>query len=267
MGDKKVKGGIRVSDIDDDNIEEMNMDIRTDSDLDEGATEPSPEDLEDSLPEDSEDSEEQVSEPADDPEVERLKDLGLFREGIIENFNDLGKSYKHLEKKFSETRPAKPQREDTYIDPEQVRRELAVEFQRDPISVITRITNAMNYSTNSELKELRKELIAAKHDDYDDLKETIQEVERSYPDLDIEDALALARGRNIDKYTSKASEKERKREANRQLAQREKAGGVRTTAPSVEERLKQAREKAQSEAEFRKISEQILEQAGMGLKD
>ncbi|MHC4648440.1 MAG: hypothetical protein ACYTBJ_23525 [Planctomycetota bacterium] len=227
-------------------------------------TEPVGEDLPEGITEPPEEA--PVSEPEVDPEVQRLKDLGLYREGLIENFDDLGKSYKHIEGEFSR-RPVVEKPADIQPDPQAMIEELREEMAIDPVSAVAKIANAMQSQNRSEINEIKEGLFYANYPDAKDFKDDINEIQERLPGLGIHDAFDMARGRNADKVIARATQDEKRRATERQVALREKPSGVRTAPVDAAQAVKAAAAGGGSADERVDRMIKVLESQNMGAKD
>jgi hypothetical protein len=254
----------------DDDLAELEADTRDDVEVSD-ETEPPPEPtdpVDDDLPEGPTEEPEgaEPPEPAIDPEVQRLKDLGLYREGLIENFDDLGKSYKHIEGEFSR-RPVVEKPAESQPDPQEMIEELREEMAVDPVSAVAKIANAMQSQNRSEINEIKEGLFYANHPDAKDFQSDIIEIQERLPGLGMQDAFDMARGRNTDKVIAQATQDEKRRATERQVASREKPGGVRTAPVDAAKAVADAARGGGSASERVDRMIKVLESQNMGAKD
>lgn len=263
-----MKTDLEGKEMSDEDLAELEADTRTDLEVE--STEPieGAESVDDDLPEGITEPEEEPepSEPEVDPEVERLKKLGLYRPGLIDDWDDLAKSYKHLEAEFSR-RPVveKPTQPD--YDPQAEIEALQEELQVNPVAAIARIANAMQDGTRTELNELKEGLFYANHPDANDFKGDISEIQKEFPGLGIQAAFDMAKGRNVDKVVEMATQKEKRRATERQVALREKPGGVRTTPVDADKAIAAAAAGGGSAQEKIDRMIRVLESQNMGATD
>jgi hypothetical protein len=183
-------------------------------------------------------------EPARESEIDRLKRLGLHRPGMIESIDDLGKSYKHLEHFVSTTRRAEaapaPQPQ---IDPQRMYQELQEEFANDPVAATTKISNALQYNMQVEVENMKADLFYTARPDAEKFRGEIDEIRKQYPGMKMSDAYDTIKGRHLDEVIAdkerQAVEATRRQETDKVLAQREKAGGIRTAQLTPEQRYQQ----------------------------
>ena len=212
---------------------------------------------------------EAAAEPEPEPEIERLKRLGLYRPGLIESFDDLGKSYKHIEAEFSR-RPHVEVAKPPALDPRQVQEDLEREFQENPVNAMLRVATAVSYGNQQEIADMRNDLFYASNPDAGKHRDAVNAALGKYPGMGIADAWNMVRGASIDEFTKNAAEEgaqiERKRASEKTMALREKPGGIRTAPVAPEQGLIMAASgKTGREAVEAMIA--YLEKTGMGLKD
>ena len=259
--------GAQGKEMSDEDEAELAADLR-ENDAEDVISEPPAENMvDDDLPEGI--TEPEVDEPAEpevNPEVERLKELGLYRPGLIESMDDLGKSYKHIETEFSRRpvveRPAEPA-----YDPQADIEALQDELQTNPVSAIAKIANAMQEGNRTEINSLKESLFYGSHPDANDFKDEIAEIQENIPGLGIQDAFDMARGRNADKVIAKATSTEKRRATERQVALREKPGGVRTAPVDATKAVAAAAAGGGSAQEQVDRMIKVLEQRNMGAAD
>lgn len=229
-----------------------------------------PEEIQEELPEEIPQPEvSEEPEPEEEPEVDRLKRLGLYRPGMIESFDDLGKSYRHLEAAFS-NRPKVEVSPPPAPDPQKTMDELAEEYSINPIAATAKIAQAMTYGTQQEIAALRNELFYTTNPGARDHQDGIDAVMKRYPGIGIRDAYNLYRGENFDKLVQaerqSATQLEKRRASEKTMALRESAGGVRTSPVSPEQRLNMAVQ-GKSGTDATNAMIEVLEKMGLGLKE
>jgi hypothetical protein len=239
------------SELTDDTEDQLTEDLaeETEAEPEESAEPPESDDLPEGLTEPEAGKETPPAEPSGESEVDRLKRLGVFKEGLIESDADLAKSYKHAQDFISSTRRAP--REDATQEPGSTKEELDQLAQallsNDPqvrLAATARVANAVNYGQKQELEGINERLFAGTHEDFNIYSTDIQANKDKYPGIDIEDAYNMALGKNRDTLVSEASKtasaNEQRRETDKQRALREKPGaGVRTGPVDLESRLSQ----------------------------
>lgn len=259
--------GAEGKEMTDDDLSELEADTRDEGEGEEPEL-TEPEEGTEDLPEGISEPEdvETPSEPEVDPEVERLKRLGLYRPGLIESFDDLGKSYSYLEKEFSR-RPTVEKPAEPAIDPARVMQELQEEFEVNPIAAIARVANSLQLENRTEIDKLKDGLFYISHPDAKDFKDEIKDIQAEFPGIGIQAAFEMARGRNIDKVIASATQAEQRRATEKRVALREKPSGIRTTPVDAAKALAAAAsgEGTASEKIDRMIK--VLESQGMGAKD
>ncbi len=248
MGKEKINlgiDGVTGQNIEDGDIDEMNTGTNVNAEVNE--IEPEAE-ISDDLPEGITKTEGEVSpEPASgsDPDVERLKQLGLYRPGMIENFEDAAKSYTELEKKLRD-RPLETRkpREEPQVSDKQVIDDLREQFDTDPLSVITRISNAVASNNAQDIQDIKEGLFHLSHPEASKHSEAMTDIQSRYPGMDMSDAFAMAQGRDIDNLNSNLTEQAnvtaQKRQIAKQVALREKPAGVRTEPQDLDKALQAA---------------------------
>ena len=212
----------------------------------EPSTEPPEEDLPEGLTEPEAGKETPSAEPSGESEVDRLKRLGVFKEGLIESDEDLAKSYKHAEHFISTTKRA-PHEDTTQTPPssemiQQLADGLSSGDPNERLRTVVQVYNAMNIGDRQKLEGIDERLFAGSHEDYNTYSVDIEAVKAKYPGIAIEDAYNMALGKNREKLISDASrtasEAEKRRETDRQQALREKPGaGVRTGPVDIDSQL------------------------------
>lgn len=243
MGKKNVISGIDGavgSPISDDDLREDEDEVAVGEE-----TLPNPEDASD-LPEGLPDREEpqgSVTEPTQESEIDRLKRLGVYRPGLIESVEDLTKSYRNIETFVSQTKrvPANEAPPQPQIDPNRVYQDFQNEFDTNPVNAVLRIAAATQDSMRRELDGLREESFLSGNAEAQKYRDEIKAVRDAYPGISVQDAFNQVRGAHIDEILSTKSQETvqqvRRQETDKVLAQRERAGGVRTTPLSPEEKL------------------------------
>lgn len=227
-------------------------------------------DLPEGLPEEGA---EQAPEPEGQSDLDRLKEMGVYRPGLIETVEDLGKSYLHIDKAYS-SRPVveKEVAPEPKIDPDQYIKELNDDLVsgENPLQAVVKVVNAMNAQTNNELQDLRSRQFVSDNPDAKELQQDMADIQQRYPGLGTQDAYNMARGSKIDTIvdTTKndAIQNERRRETDKKQALRERPAGVRAAPVSAEHALKQAMAGKTGDEAVRAM-EAVLDKQGLGLKE
>jgi len=263
-----VKTDLEGKEMSDEDLAELEADTRTDMEVE--PTEPieGAESVDDDLPEGITEPEDEASpaEPEVDPEVERLKKLGLYRPGLIDDWDDLAKSYKHLEAEFSR-RPVVEKPTQPAYDPQAEIEALQEELQVNPVAAIAKIANAMQEGNRQEINQLKESLFYGSRPEANDFRSEIAEIQREFPGLGIQAAFDMAKGRNVDKVVEMATQKEKRRATERQVALREKPGGVRTTPVDADKAIAAAAAGGGSAQEKIDRMIKVLESQNMGATD
>lgn len=263
--------GAAGAEMTDDDLAELNADTRG-GEVEE--TQLLPEDEEskqvEELPETTPEPEAvKAAEPFEEPEIERLKRLGLYRPGLIESFDDLGKSYKHIEAEFSR-RPHVEVAKPPAPDPREVQQQLEQEFQDNPVNAMLRVATAVSYGTQQEVANIRNELFYANNPDAEGHRGDIEAALGRYPGMPIKEAWSMVRGSNIDQFTKNAADEaartERTRASQKIMASRERPGGVRTAPVSPEQGIIMAM-KGKTGREAVDAMIDYLEKHDLGAKD
>ena len=260
MGNLKM-GTPSKKEVDDEDVRSMNDDD-INPDLDDEESEPDEErdeDLDDDLEGDPE-PDSQVSEPS---EVDRLKELGVYKPGLVETFADLAKSWRHSQRmihsgQHKETQA--PSNEDILAPV------LAGLDNPDPsvrATAVFRLATAAASGSDERSARLEKRLLKMSDPEgYGLVEDDLEQIMSDYPSLTLDDAFDMAVGRNKDTYASIHKEKaikiERSREATKQLASRERSGGIRTATASLESRLNGLANKYEGD-ELRQRMAQLIE--------
>ena len=262
-----MKTDLKGKEMSDEDVAELEADTRDDSEADPVEPVVGAESVDNDLPEGPTEPEEVTTpEPAVDPEVERLKKLGLYRPGLIDNWDDLGKSYKHLEAEFSR-RPVVEKPAQAAYDPQADIEALQEELISNPVAAIAKIANAMQEGNRREIGQLKESLFYGNRPEANDFKEEIAEIQKEYPDLGIQAAFDMAKGRNSDKVIELATNKEKRRATERQVALREKPGGVRTAPVDADKAIAAAATGGGSAQEKIDRMIKVLESQNMGATD
>jgi hypothetical protein len=259
--------GAQGAEMSDEDVAELETDTRSDTEVE---AEPSVETpVDEDLPEGITEPPE-VPEPAEpevDPDVERLKELKLYRPGLIETTEDALQSLKWHEQHKEEYVEKARQEVAPQVDPERIMEELQDEIQTNPVSAMVRIANAMQEGNRSEINKLKEDLFYGNSPDAKDFRGEIGEIQKEIPGLGMQDAYDLARGRNSDKVIAQATQVEKRRATEKQVALREKPGGVRTAPVDAAQAVKDAAAGGGSAQETVNRMIKVLEAQNMGAKD
>lgn len=255
--------GVEMSDED---VAELEADTRSDAEVNAEPPVETPEDTD--LPEGITEPPEvpELAEPVVDPEVERLKELGLYRPGMVESWEDVGKSYKHLEAEFSR-RPTVEKPVEPQVDQERMMEDLQEEMISNPVAAVAKISNAMQANMQAELNKLKDGVFYGNHSDANDFKAEIGEIQKELPGIGMQDAFDLAKGRNSDKVIAQATQTEKRRATSKMLASREKPGGVRTAPVDADKAIAAAAAGGGSAQEIIARMQKVLNEQNMGVKE
>lgn len=227
--------GREVTDAD---LQDLNEDSLTQPEPEVVSTEDAPNsDLPEGLPV-QEEPQVSAAELERESEIDRLKRLGVYRPGLIESTDDLAKSYTNIERHMSQTRPVQVSPQE---DPATAYRALQEMISNDPAAAMLEVGKVIQMGTRGEIESLREELFFANRPETNKYKDEIREIRRTNPNITIEDAHNMVRGRHFEDMISETerttTDKVRRQQTDKMLAQRERAGGVRTTPLSQEEKL------------------------------
>lgn len=248
MGKKINLGidGVTGQEVDDSDIDEMNAGADVNTEI--TGAEPKEEASVDDLPEGITEPEGDITpEPAGDPDpdVERLKQAGVYRPGMVESLEDLAKSQLQLERRFNE-RPLETRkpREESQVSDQQIMEELNQQFIDNPAHAATRIANAVASNNAQDIQTIKEGLFHLVHPEASKHSEAMTDIQSRYPGMDMSDAFAMAQGRDIDNLSSNLTEQAnvtaQKRQIAKQVALREKPAGVRTEPQNLSDALNTA---------------------------
>ncbi len=212
----------------------------------EESAEPPDEDLPEGLTESEADKGKPPAEPSGESEVDRLKRLGVFKEGLIESDEQWATSYKNAQNFISTTKRAP--REDAPLPSadliKQLTEGLSSDDPNEKLATVVQVFNAMTVNDREKLAGIDERLFAGSHADFKTYSPAVDAIKAKYPGIDIEDAYNMALGQNRDSLVSEASrvasEVEKRRETDKREALREQPGvGVRTGAVDLQGQLEE----------------------------
>lgn len=221
---------------------------------------------------------EKAAESEVDPEVELLKKHGLYRPDLIETVDQALGSLrwheKHQQDLVERTRDAEAVASRSAPDPQTTIQPLldGLDSEDPMIRLQTMYKIARAASPETEIQGLKKQIFRGSHTDFSEHEKEVDDLMLA-KGYDIEDAYLMVRGRHAEDVASDAAgiavDAEKRRQQERQLAQRERPGAVSRSSPlSVDDEIKRiAADPKLTEMDRVNLMEKLLDQRGMGLKE